>query len=393
MKNKKALSLDLENIMPLLVGIWRRFHKLNGPQETLQTREFRSVVAGVQALQKGLESGDALVGTDYFANPEWLGAYLLYQWVVHYQQGMSLINEIPVAPQRVLDIGSGPGAFAFAALRHGAQEVIATDISLRALTLASEVCGRYGMPLSIRQWNCLRPPLPEKGEFDLITIGHCLTELFPSTSRNWVEHQNNYIAMLLEKLTPNGFLLLAESSLPEANKRLLSLRDHLVRAGVPVQAPCVWKGDCPALKTPNSPCYAQREFEKPYIVKEIQRAAQINLSSLKMSYLILKSPKAAWPALPKSSLFRIISPPVDTYQGKRYYLCGTEGKKSLGSHLKVHPPESRAFEFVRRGELISLENALVKDGAIDIVEGTKLVVEAACGKPLPEAIPKDPWDA
>lgn len=382
MKKNKMPPSDLETVLPLLIGIWRRFHKLSGPPDVLQTREFRSVVTAVQQLQKGLETGNELIGQDYLAQPDLLGAYLLYYWILHYQQGLALINEIPYSPRRVLDLASGPGAFSFAALRHGASEVVAIDQNATALKLASEICGRYGYPLTGRSHSLLRFPFPVTGKFDLIIIGHCLEELFPDTKKNWTQTQKNWIQSLLNYLSPQGMLLFVENSLLQTNHRLLALRDQLVKEGFPVQAPCVWKGDCPALQV-KSLCYAQREFEKPFLIKEIQRAAQINLSSLKMSYLILRHPEADWPLLPERPLYRIISPPIESHAGKRYHLCGTDGKKDLGSHLKEHTPETRAFDYLKRGELISIEDALVKQPHFDIVLGTRVKVEAALNKPLP----------
>lgn len=385
MKNKKLPGTDLETVMPLLINIWRRYHKLSGPQDALQTREFRGVVAAVETLQKGLETGQALIGTDYFSKPELLGAYLLYQWVIHYQQGLSLINEMPITPKRVLDIGSGLAPFAFAALRHDARDVIALDRNLTALNLGAEVCGRYGFPLTIRRHNCLRQPFPVEGTFDLITIGHCLEELFPESQKGWNIQQQDWVTSLFSLLNPEGYILFVESSLPHVNRRLLMLRDILVKQGVPVQAPCVWQGECPALQTKNSPCYAQRPLEKPYLIKEIQRAAQINLGSLKMSYLLIKNPVAGWPKLATSApLYRVISPPIEVDQSKRYYLCGVDGKKNLGSHLKQHPLESRAFDYLKRGELISIDGALEKQNRFEIILGTRVTVEAAIGKPIPE---------
>jgi SAM-dependent methyltransferase len=303
--------------------------------------------------------------------------------VIYYQQGLSLINEIPITPRRVLDIGSGPAPFAFAALRHGASDVIAVDRSLPALKAGAEICGRYGFPLTIRQQNLLKGALDVEGKFDLIIAAHCLDEIFPDTQQNNELWQKQFIDQLLQRLTPEGFLLIVDNSLPYANQRLLRLREQLVKEGVAVQAPCVWKGECPALQSKNSPCYAQRELEKPYLIREIQRAARINLSSLKMSYLILRSPGRAWPELDKPC-HRVVSPPIESHYGERYYLCGTEGKKTLGSRLKKHPAESRAFEYLRRGELISIEGAAEQGPHLDIVEGTRIQVEAATGKPLSE---------
>lgn len=376
-------SADMTTLMPELIGVWRRFRKLSGPPDVLQTREFRSVVTAVQQLNEGLESGDRLVGEDYFTDPELLGAYLLYQWVLHYQQGLSLINELPDTPKRVLDLCSGPGAFSFAALRQGASEVVALDRNPIALKLAGEICGRSGYPLTARCHDVLQFPYPIEGKFDLIVIGYCLEELFPSTQKEWNHKQKSWIDQLLRLLKPEGKLLIVESSLPHTNRRILSLRDELVQAGIPVQAPCVWRGECPALQT-NNLCYAQRDFEKPFVIKEIQRAAQINLSSLKMSYLILRNPESGWPQLPDYPVHRVISPPMDTHAGKRFHLCGTEGKKDLGSHLKELPKEARPFEYLKRGELISIDGALVKQQHFDIILGTRITVEAALGKPLPE---------
>lgn len=366
---------DLDAIIPILIGVWRRFKKLPGPGDKLQTREFRSVVEGIKILQQ--EQGD-------LSNPELLGAYLLYHWLIHYQQGLTILNEVPLTPSRVLDVCSGTAPWAFAALRHGAHDVVAVDRDTKALELGAEVCGRYGMPLTIRKWDCLKGKIPVEGTFDLIILGHCLEELFPDTKKNWRSEQHAFLKTLLGMLNPHGYLVVVDGSFTEANTRILQIRDSLVKEGVPVQAPCVWRGECPALKTPNSPCYAQREMEKPFLIKELQRAAQINSSSLKMSYVIFRSPQAAWPSLPQHPLYRVISPPVETFQGKRYYLCGTDGKKNFGSHLEPAPKEARAFDYLRRGELISIENPLEKQQALDIIQGTAVKVEAACGKPLPD---------
>ena len=384
MKRKQTPETDLNEIIPLLIGVWRRYVKEAGPPDRLQTREFRRMVEAIQVLQQGSKEGHSLIGQDYFAQPDLLAAYMLYHWILHYQEGLSLLGELPTTPRRVLDVASGPAAFAFAALRHGASDVFATDRNETALKLGAEVCGRYGYPLNVRKWDCLKANLPIDGSFDLIILGHCLHELFPANQKNWVEGQHAFVTMLLNRLSPQGFLVIVDQSYVESNRRVLQLRDRMVKEGIAVQAPCVWRGECPALKTANSPCYAQRELEKPYLIKEFQRAAQINLSSLKMSYVILRSPQATWPELPEKALYRVISPPVDSFQGKRYYLCGIDGKKNLGSHLDPVPKSARAFAFLKRGELISIENALEKQQALDIVQETSVTVEAACGKPVAE---------
>lgn len=385
MKSNRSPTHDLETILPLLINVWRRFHKQAGPADRLQTREFRRLIGCLQ-LSNGekKEANKHLPEQENITERERLAAYLLYPWVIHYQEALSLLGELPTKPKRVLDVCSGTAPFAFAALRHGASEVYATDRNLEALELGAEVAGRYGMPLTLRKWDCLKDPMPVEGNFDLITVGHALADLFPTTETGWKDRQSRFITYLLSRLTPTGFLLLVETSFMEDNRRILELRDQLTIKGVMIQAPCIWQGDCPALKTPNSPCYAQREMVKPFLIKEIQRAMSIKLSSLKMTYLLIKSPKAEKPVQTEEhKLYRVISPPSESYQGKRFYLCGTDGKKTLSSRLDDHPSESRAFEHLRRGELIEIVNPLEQGQAFDIVQGTEIIVRAACGKPVP----------
>ncbi len=375
MKSHKVPPLDIENIHLLLMGVWRRFHKLSGPPDVLQTREFRSVVAGVKELQDCFQANE--FAQDYFKERSLLGAYLLYYWMLHYQEGMSLINEIPYRPTRVLDIASGPAPFSFAALRYGARDVVAIDRNKEALLLASEICGRYGFPIQVRQHHVLQFPLPVEGRFDVIIVGHCLRELF-SNEQN--QRQKEWVRKLSEYLTPQGMILFVENSLAPMNHDFLTLRDELVATGFSIQAPCVWRGECPALQA-NSLCFAQREFEKTYLIKEIQRATDIHLSSLKMSYLIVRNLATEWPPVPNYPVYRVISPPIETHAGKRFYLCGTDGKKNIG--LRTSTPETKAFDYLKRGELISIENGFVRDSHIDLVEGSHIKVEAALQKPLP----------
>lgn len=378
MKRPKKIDLDMNEIMLLLISQWRRLHKLSGPADSLQTREFRSVVGGVKSLM----DNPYLLDKDYFTDRDILGAHLVYQWVEHYQEAFCLINELPEAPQRTLDICSGSAPFAFAALRHGATEAFAIDRSTAALEQGAEIAGRYGLTLTIRKWEGPRAPLPVEGKFDLITVAHCIAELFPTSGDKWETKESAFIESLLDRLTPNGCLLLVESSLPFANQRMLALRDTLVNKGIPVQAPCVWKGQCPALKA-KSLCFAQREMVWPQLFKDLQRAGKINQGSLKMSYLILRNPVAGWPKLPKEPVYRVISPGLEGRYGKEYYLCGTDGKKRFGSNLTTQPKASKAFDYLKRGELISIANAKETSYTIDVVEGTSLTIEAACNKPLP----------
>lgn len=342
--------MKLDELIPLLFHAYRRLSKESGPMDRLQTREFKMVADQVKA------------------GKEELYAYLLYYFPLRYQEGLSLIGECATPPERVLDVGSRMGPFSLAALERGAREVVMLDHNIEWLEIGAEVIGRMGYPVTKRVWDQQKAP-PVDGQFDLIILA------YPT-----IPYKDEFIYKLIDRLTPNGQLLLVDSSQEGPNREMLERRDRLVKAGYPIQAPCVWKGECVALKS-KAPCYAQREYRKAPILKDLQRSAGINLSSLKMSYLLIRRKEAGWPAVIPSD--RVISPPFETVQGTRYYLCGTEGKKTLGSTLKVHPKASRAYEYLKRGELISIQNASINKNNLEIIEESIIKVVAPVGFPLP----------
>ena len=349
---RKTLTPNFDDLIPELIGIWRKFLKISGPPDRLQTREFRSVVEEIKKLR----------GSSSFKTREALAAYCLYFFPLHYAEGLSLIGEIPNIPKRVLDLFSGPAPFSLAAMESGASEVIGLDENADALRLGAEILGRRGYTFTQRVWNYPKPA-KDLGKFDLVILGYA-----PHIPADVFEH-----------LTEEGCLLIVDSSWPESNKRLLKLRNEYVQKGYHIVAPCIYKGSCPALEQ-NAPCYAQREYKKPHLMAEIQRSADINLSSLKMSYLIV-SKKSYIQTL--DPVYRVVSPALQTRFGKRYSLCGTDGYKSLGSRLSDYPKESRAFEYLQRGDVVSLKDPFTSNDTLEVITATELTVEAAVGKPIP----------
>jgi hypothetical protein len=358
-----------DSLYPILIARYRKLMKLSiGPLDALQTREFRALVDFVMEYKNSQE----------ISSPGLLAAYFLYEWPLHYAQGLSLIQELPNKPSKVLDLTAKGAPCCLAALQHGATEVVAVGENEQALKLGADLCGHLGFPISIRTGD--RKQLSTLSlhttSWDLIILSHSLFNLFSST-----EEQLSYLKKLLPLLSPEGYILLVEDSENLTNRKFLQLRDAIANHNISIIAPCLWKGACPALKHSSSPCFAQRPFDKPFMIKEIQRAAQINLSSLKMSYLILGSPKAEPKDLP-NNLYRVISPPLPTFRGERYFLCGVQGKKTLGTTLKEHPKHSKAFEYLKRGDVISVDQPVALGEDMQITEKTIVELKAPCDKPV-----------
>ncbi|GAB4231817.1 MAG: hypothetical protein Tsb0021_10390 [Chlamydiales bacterium] len=370
-KKRKNIKAESNEIMPLLVKVWRRLRKLSGPTDRLQTREFRNVAAALKKRKTGeILSEDAA-----------LDVSLLYDWIIYYQQALSIFGELPKRPKRVLDLSGGLAYFSFAALRHDVDDVVLMSMDHRQMQIGAEICGFYGYTLATQGIPNLSSQLPYEGKADVICLGHCLYKRFGNIS-DFTEVVG-YLKGLLTYLSPKGCVVIIEPSEAHYNTWVLQLRDQLVSEGFPIQAPCVWKGKCPALQAKNH-CYAQREFEKPYIIQELQRASDIFLNSLKMSYLILRHPDFDWPSLPPRAYYRIISPPFESIRGKTYYLCGVKGKKKLSSSVNDHPKSLRPFDYVKRGELVEIKNAFETEYNFELKEESELEIAAALGKPIPE---------
>ncbi|CRX38959.1 small ribosomal subunit Rsm22 family protein [Estrella lausannensis] len=378
MAKRKRIETDIEEIMPLLIGIWRKMFKLSGPPDELQTREFRSFVANVKSLYEAESKEQEGSLSQALQSRDLLGAYFLYFWPLRYLEAMHLLGELPKTGYSALDLSVGPSPFAFAALKHGYLDVTSIGSNEGALNLTAEAAGRYGYPLQIR--NELARFKTGSKRYDLITLSYTLLDLYPSDSLAHSEKRKELVLDLLNSLTPEGYLLIVDGSTEKKNKKILELRDQIVEGGYSIQAPCIYQGRCPALANKNI-CFAQRELQKPYLIQEAQRSGRINMNSLKMSYLIVRSKEASLPDIQKD-LYRIISPPFEERGKKTYYLCGKGGRKKLTSSLETATKETRAFEFIKRGEAIEIQGAQVEGNTFVLNEMSKLRVAAPLSKPL-----------
>ena len=334
----------LEAWEPRLVRAWRRVRGSTADAPSLTAEERRDVVAGAQRLSRGLTRERDLAGARYFEDPQLLGAYLLLYWPRSYAQAASVLREIGGAHGRVLDVGSGPGPLALAALDAGATNAVAIDRSAAALAVAQTLADSSraeepsrGRGLETLRWEPARP-LPD-GPFDLVLAGHVLNELYGDD----IAARATLVEAMLSRVAADGFVVLLEPALRETSRALLALRDRLVAAGATVRAPCLYRGDCPALVRPGDWCHAERPWIATPLVEELANAAKLHRDALKMSYLVLQAPGAAWPRLPGGRLFRIVSEPLPQKGQHRYVGCGPEGRVPLVLPEKHVRDGNRAF--------------------------------------------------
>lgn len=382
-----AYSKDLERWIPRLIAAWRKARRRpEGPADRLSPQEVKEVGSGVRALSLGLTRERELAGARYMDDPRLLGAYLLFYWPVSYAQARQALGELPHRPRAVLDLGSGPGPMAFAAQDAGASEVTAADRSKAALALARELAAEAGEALATREWDPQKGAKLPEGEFDLITMGHVLNELY-GTGDGAIERRAELAEQALARVKRKGTLLILEPALRETSRNLLKVRDVLVARGYAVRAPCLWRGACQALIKESDWCHAERSWRMPRVVEDISRAAGLHKESLKMSYLALAPKGEAWPELPQGRYFRIVSEPLEGKGRQRYVGCGPEGRMGLALQEKHRTDANQGFFRLQRGDVIRISETEPRGDGLALNEKSEVKVVAPAGRAPPE-----PWE-
>jgi SAM-dependent methyltransferase len=345
------------------------------------------VAGAVERLSLGLTRERRLAGARYLDDPRLLGAYLLFYWPVSYLQARGVLSELPRQARAVLDLGSGPGPVALAALDAGAAEVVAADRSPRALAAARALAAEAGLQLTTRPWDPARGgdlgALAAGRRFDAVCLGHVLNEILSG------EGEAERRAALLEEacrlLAPGGSVVVVEPALRETSRALLKVRDLLLARGLAIRAPCLFRGPCPALARESDWCHAERPLEPPPLVAEIARAAGLRKEALKMSYLVVAPPGEAWAEPPPGRVFRIVSEPIPSKGRLRYMGCGPEGRMGLALQEKHLAEGNRRFGELLRGDLVEVTEVEPRGDGLRLSERSLVRVLAGAGSPVPGA--------
>lgn len=353
----------------------------------LSEAELGRVARALLRLQRGLTGERELAGAGYMDDPELLGAYLLYYWTSSYAQASRAMTLSGLWPRRVLDLGSGPGPMAAAALDRGAASAVLIDGSERALALAGRLLGQSAA-LTVRADLESLPPGPlDDGGFDLVMLGHALNEL---SGPDAIARRAAVVRAAAARLAPGGSALIVEPATLAAAREAMALRDLLVAEGWEAVAPCSRSGPCPALQAgPGQSCHDEAGWEPPDFVLELAARCSLDRALIKMSWFCLRPPAASLAGeggLPPDDAHRVVSEPMLNKAGRvRRLLCGPAGRFPLSAKRGDPAAEAAGFFGLGRYELLRVIEPELREGGWGVGPATRLERLRPALAPRPEA--------
>jgi SAM-dependent methyltransferase len=330
--------------VPALLARARALLRLpGGPADELSKREIRLAAAAVLALHEGL------VGERELARPETyhgenLGAYLLWWWPQTYLKTQAALRmaAMPRAP-RILDVGSGPGPAAAAALDLLGGSAVAFDASDDALKEARF----FGVQETSRT-------LPQ-GDFDLCLVANVLSELPAPLD-------------LVRRLP--GIVVIIEPALRETGRALLKLRDQLLAAGTfQALAPCLTQKPCPALASPKDWCTADVRWTPPRYFRQLADATGLRADE-KLSFAPLILARTA--PEPERDVWRVVGVPQPEKGKKRVWVCSDLGREPVARLDKQAGPDNADFDQLDRGDLVRLGGLERRGDGLRVVPGARV---------------------
>lgn len=341
----------------------------------LSEAELERVARALLRLQRGLTGERRLAGAGYMDDPELLGAYLLYYWTSSYAQAARAMALAGLKPRRVLDLGSGPGPMAAAALDRGASSAVLVDGSEGALALARRLLGASATASVRADLESLPPDLGDEG-FDLAILGHALNEL---SGPDAIARRAAVVRAAAARLAPGGSALIVEPATLAASREAMALRDMLLAEGWAVVAPCTRGGPCPALGAgPGQSCHDEAGWEPPDFVLDLAARCGLDRGLVKMSWFCLRPPTASRDGgyegeSPSVQAYRVVSEPMLNKAGRiRRLICGPAGRFPLSAKRGDPAAEAAGFFALERYELLRVAEPELREGGWGLGPATRL---------------------
>jgi ribosomal protein RSM22 (predicted rRNA methylase) len=200
------------------------------------------------------------------------------------------------APTRLLDIGGGTGAAAWAAADTfpSLTEITVADQVTEALDLGRRLAAQGGSAaLRAATWQPTRfQDQTELPAADLVTVSYVLSELSEADQGDLVRRA---------AAAGTGAVAVIEPGTPAGFARVLAARDVLLGLGMTIAAPCPSQAACPLVGSPTDWCHFVSRVNRSPLHRRL-KAGTLGHEDEKFSYVIAtKAPGSGGPTTPTAS--------------------------------------------------------------------------------------------
>jgi ribosomal protein RSM22 (predicted rRNA methylase) len=267
----------------------------------------------------------------------------------------------------VIDIGSGPGTSILGLMTAMnapglTLDALCVDQSSAFSKLAAFLIQKFRKETGIAgktrslQWDLDSSGFQYPAKFDLMIMANVIGELPERiTPKKLKMLAENHVA-------PSGYLLLMEPAMMRASRRLIAVREILVKKGWKLIAPCPGGFPCPALARKEDWCYAEIPWTPPSIIDEIDASTGFDKRSLKFTYFLLKKDSDAIAEPGDSSedgnWLRAVSSPIRSKGKMEAFLCGESVKVKISMEMRHKSELNLDFDDLRRYDRVKLKNTV-----------------------------------
>jgi ribosomal protein RSM22 (predicted rRNA methylase) len=257
----------------------------------------------------------------------------------------------------VLDVGAGLGASTWGLARllaqRGAKGVIESamlDEDTSALAIARAIVRTHPREGDVE----VRVVDDARRRYDVVLVGQSLGEIDADETK-----QVAFLTKLLDRVEPDGSLIVVEPALRDRTRRLHRVRDALAARGVTIFAPCLHQEPCPMLARESDWCHEDVAIDLPPRVAAIARAAGLRWQGLTFSYLVLRRDGATLRgAIDAPVALRIVSAPNDTKGKRELFLCGDGRIRRVFRLDRDDKKSDRTWSNAARGDVLALSRPL-----------------------------------
>lgn len=285
-------------------------------------------------------------------------AYSLYFAPQTHARLTHILAELPpfpdtTKPLRILDLGAGTGAAAWALLDHLGDRPIALNAwdhsrpALRGLHDIFSALRRARWPqTTLRTTHAPLDGLAAHDEtYDVILMHYILNELPPDARRL-------LLSRAARALAPNGRLVICEPLVHDAGDYLRELRTQaLTDLGLHLLAPCPHEQPCPL----DDACHDVRTWQLSRALQMLNTTLRRDLRHLAFGFLVL-SP--ATPPPTPTFRARVVGSPTQAKGQTLCPVCCSNGRihRIQLLHRDVDTPGRKALRKLERGQLLTLES-------------------------------------